>query len=152
MSANATLPPIRILVIDDEKAFTRLLKKSIESLGPYLVQEQNDPRGAIASVKSFHPDIILVDIVMPNMDGGDVVAAFKADPAIKDIPIVYLTATVTSSEVTSNDGVIGGHRFLAKPVNSEVLRRYIDQIVGQRRMQAAAPSHKSAGVDAQATP
>ena len=127
------------MVIDDETAFTRLLKMSIEGMGSYVVHEENDPANALAAARSFRPDLVLVDIVMPGMDGGDVVAAFQSDPALKHIPTVFLTATVTATEVSEN-GLIGGRRFLAKPITRVALRQCIDQVVSaQQPHHAIAP-------------
>jgi CheY-like chemotaxis protein len=105
----------RILVVDDQPQNTQLLKTYLER-NDYEVKEQNDSRTALAAAEDFKPDLILLDVMMPGVDGGELAARFKASPRLKNIPIVFLTATVTKAEVNAGGGLIGGDRFLAKPL------------------------------------
>lgn len=106
----------RILLIDDEPAFTRLMKLNLEANGTYDVQVENDGRKALAAVRSWQPDLIFLDVIMPDIDGGQVASEIRADPRLKAIPIVFLTAVVSKNEVVERGDVIGGQVFLAKPV------------------------------------
>lgn len=106
----------RILVVDDEAANTRLLKLYLERTNDYEVLEVNDARIALATADEFHPQLILLDVMMPGMDGGELATCFKASPKLKDVPIVFLTAAVTKGEVKAGYGMVGGHPFLAKPI------------------------------------
>ena len=105
----------RILIVDDEVAFTEMVKLNLEATGNYTVKIQNDASKAIHSVLSYHPDLILLDIIMPEAEGPDVVYQIRKNEEIRDTPIIFLTATVTRDEVNAEDGKIGGHKFLAKP-------------------------------------
>jgi len=112
----------RILVIDDEPSITRLLKLNLEQTDQYLVRSENNAAEALAAAEEFDPDLILLDVMMPGLDGGQLAGMFQAEPKLKSVPIVFLTAAVTRQEVRSRGGRIGGLPFLAKPVDlSEVL-------------------------------
>jgi len=106
----------RILAVDDEAANTRLMKIFLERTNDFVVREENDAKSALAAAEEFQPELILLDVMMPGMDGGELAACFKASHKLKDVPIVFLTAAVTKGEVKAGDGLVGGHTFLAKPV------------------------------------
>ena len=106
-----------ILVIDNSRDFTQAVKGALEKTGRYLVAEENDSRKAHQTALSFKPDLILLDIAMPETDGGEVAAWIQSDPALHRIPIVFLTALVTAAE--GRAGLrIHGHPFLAKPIRA----------------------------------
>jgi CheY-like chemotaxis protein len=116
----------RILIVDDESGFTRLLKLTLEKTEKYTVLEQNDGTKARDTAREFKPDLILLDIVMPKIDGGDVAAQIKADPQLQDVRIVFLTAIVSKNESIPG-GMIGGLPFLAKPITLEGLIQCIEE-------------------------
>ena len=111
----------KVLIIDDEAAFTNIVKLTLEGKGTYEVCVENDPRQAIATTRKFWPDIIILDVVMPELDGGEVHTQFMADPILKHIPIIFLTAIVRQKEVDEHKGMIGGSFYLAKPVSADLL-------------------------------
>ena len=117
----------KILIIDDEPGFTKVVKLTLEASGAYDVQQLNDPAKAVAVARQFSPDIILLDVVMPEYDGGDVASQLRADPALRNIPVLFVTATVRKSEVKANNGLIGGEFFIAKPVSIDDLIRTIEE-------------------------
>lgn len=120
----------KLLLIDDEAGFTQLLKMNLERSGGYEVQIENDSTKALAVARSFQPDAILLDVVMPGMDGGDVQAQLQADPGLKQVPIVMLTALVDSTELS--EGAVaqaGSQMVLPKPVNLQLLLRVLDEIL-----------------------
>src|SRR3954467_12183737 len=112
---EATIDKKRILVVDDQAQNTQLLKAYLERHN-YVVKEENNPRAALSSAELFKPDLILLDVMMPGMDGGELAARFKAHAKLKTVPTVFLTASVTKAEVNAAGGLIGGDRFLAKPL------------------------------------
>jgi DNA-binding response OmpR family regulator len=112
----------RILVVDDEASITRLLKLNLEQTGDYIVQTENDAQEALSTAEKFEPQLILLDVMMPGMDGGELASHFQASAKLNGVPIVFLTAAATKGEVYARGGKIGGLPFLAKPVElSEVL-------------------------------
>jgi CheY-like chemotaxis protein len=106
----------RILAVDDKASDTRLVKLYLERTSDYAVMEVNDPNSAMAAAEEFQPHLILLDVMMPGLDGGDLAACFRASPKLKAVPIVFLTAAVTKREVDAASGRIGGQAFLAKPI------------------------------------
>src|SRR5512143_1894188 len=109
----------RILIIDDEPAFTRMVKLNLEKTGSFEVREENKATYALAAAREFKPDLILLDVIMPTLDGGDVAAQFEKDKHLKGTPIVFLTATVSRREAGPAGLNSGGSLFLAKPVSLE---------------------------------
>jgi CheY-like chemotaxis protein len=106
----------RILVVDDQARDTRLLKLYLERTNDYVVREENNAMAALSAAEQFQPHLILLDVMMPGMDGGELAACFQANPKMKAVPIVFLTAAVTKGEVKAGGGQVGGQSFLAKPV------------------------------------
>jgi two-component system OmpR family response regulator len=106
----------RILVVDDQPSDTRLVKLYLEQTNDYVVREENDAQTALSAAEEFQPHLILLDVMMPGMDGGDLAACFQTNPQLKAVPIVFLTAIVTKGEVEAGRGRIGRFPFLAKPV------------------------------------
>jgi CheY-like chemotaxis protein len=104
----------KILLVDDECAFTRMMKLVLEQTGLYEVFCENNARQAVATARACQPDLILLDVVMPDMDGGDVAALLQEDPLLKDVPIVFLTALVGSHEASKGPLKQAGFRFLGK--------------------------------------
>jgi CheY-like chemotaxis protein len=116
----------RILVVDNDTNATNLVRILLEKTGQYLVLEENRATMAHRSARIFRPDLILLDVVMPIRDGGEIAAQIRADPELQNTPIIFLTALVTPTEVKA--GVhIDGHPFLAKPVNIQELISTIDE-------------------------
>src|SRR5438477_3537028 len=117
----------RILIVDDDPESTHLVKILLEKTGNYIVLEENDAEEAHQSARNFRPDAILLDIMMPKTDGGEVAAQIEADPELRSTPIIFLTALVTEPE-TKTGLRIQGHRSLAKPINIPELINGIEEI------------------------
>jgi two-component system OmpR family response regulator len=113
----------RILLVDDEVGFTKVAQIT---LGGYELHVENDSNRALETARSFRPDLILLDVMMPNLDGGDVAAQLRDDPELNGVPIVFLTALVTQKE-NANRPVLGGYPFIAKPVTPERLAESIEK-------------------------
>ncbi len=126
----------RILVVDDETSITRLLKLNLEQTGDYLVRTENSSLAALASAEEFRPDLVFLDVMMPDLDGGDLAGRLRANPSSKDVPIVFLTATVTREEVRARHGLVGGLPFLAKPVNLHEVLGCLERHLGPPRATA----------------
>jgi two-component system, OmpR family, response regulator len=130
----------RILIVDDEPSITRLLKLNLEQTNDYVVRDENSPREALAAAEEFQPDLIFLDVMMPDMDGGDLVSRFHAHPTLKQVPIVFLTAVVKREELRHHHGLIGGMPFLAKPVNLHEVLGCLERHLGAKTM-PAQPEH-----------
>jgi CheY-like chemotaxis protein len=126
----------RILIIDDEVGFTRMVKLNLEKTGAFEVREENVGSAAVGAAREFKPDLILLDVIMPTMDGGDIAAHIRRDRHLRETPIVFLTATVSRREAGSAGMTSGGCLFLAKPVSVEDLVKCINENL---RKPTAAP-------------
>ena len=105
-----------ILIVDNNRDFTYSAKVALERTGLYSVWEENKPARAHQTAQRVRPDLILLDIAMPETDGGEVAARIESDPTSHRIPVVFLTALVTKTEARSGLQ-IHGHPFLAKPIS-----------------------------------
>jgi CheY-like chemotaxis protein len=121
----------KILVVDDEASLTRMLRRNLEATGKYEVKEENSGAQAYASAKEFQPDMIVLDVMMPDMDGGAVAEQIQDDENLKHIPIVFLTAIIQKEEAEDTGSNIGGSTFLAKPVKLDDLITCIEKELGK---------------------
>jgi len=123
---SATAPSIpekkRILVVDDKASDSQLVRLCLEQTNDYVVREENNPKKALTAAVEFRPHLILLDVRMPGMDGGELAACILANPQLSAVPIVFLTALVTKSEIAAGNGRSGKYPMLAKPI---VLRELI---------------------------
>jgi two-component system, OmpR family, response regulator len=107
----------RILIVDDNPRFSHSARLILQESGQYVVCEENDPASAVETARSFRPDLILLDLVMPQLDGAEVAAQVESDWALHGVPIVFVTGLVTRDEAR-NGQRIDGHRVVSKPVSS----------------------------------
>ncbi len=123
----------KILLIDDEVDFTELLAANLEESG-YEVRQINDPTRTLREAREFQPDLCIIDLVMPLMDGGDVVNALKSDITLSATPVLMLTALV--EENPENPGELqmkGGLAFVSKTSDLEVIINAIQTQLGLRQ-------------------
>jgi CheY-like chemotaxis protein len=121
----------KILVVDDEASLTRMLRRNLEATGKYEVREENSGAHAYKTAREFQPNMIILDVMMPDVDGGDVAAKIQDDENLKHIPIVFLTAILKKEEAESTGGKIAGRTFLAKPVKVDDLIACIEKNLGK---------------------
>jgi CheY-like chemotaxis protein len=107
----------RILIIDDERGFAKLLKRNLIKTGRYEVRTENGGLPGIATAKEFKPNVILLDVMMLGMAGDEVADLLSNEEETKNIPIIYLTAIMDKSEAQKRGNIIGRHYILAKPVD-----------------------------------
>src|SRR6266481_5732658 len=143
VEANFLPPPVeeakekpRILVIDNNRDFTYSAKLGLERTGRYSVWEENDPAKAHQTAQRVKPDLILLDIAMPETDGGEVAARIESDLTLHRTPIVFLTGLVTKAEARSGLR-IQGHSFLAKPISVPDLVAGVERHLPARSVQRA---------------
>lgn len=117
----------KILVVDDEPSMTRMIQRVLETAGGYDVRQVNDSRSVLTNAHDFQPDLILLDVMMPDIEGHKVADELDTDPQLSVIPYVFLTALVTREDTAANRGTIGGKRFIAKPIKKQ---EFLDTIEG----------------------
>ena len=127
----------RILVVDDESDVTELLQYRLEQEG-YRVATLNDPLGFVVKVREFEPDLMLLDIMMPELSGIQLCRIVRADPSMKDIPVIFLSAR---GEVEDRIKGLeaGAEDYVSKPFNiNELLLR-----ISKMLKRSGAPSQPS---------
>ncbi len=122
----------KILLVDDEESITRTLKLFLDRRGGYEVRTENRGSRAIQVARDFRPDLIVLDIVMPDADGGAIAQDLGEDPELKSVPIVFLSALIKENEIGGQGVVIGdgGHTYMAKPVEPDALIGHIQERLG----------------------
>jgi len=116
----------RILIVDNSSQFTRSARLLLEQTGNYVACAVNDPRRALETARSFKPDLVLVDLIMPQADGSEVAAQLEADWALHSVPIVFVTSLITPEEARDARR-IDGHRISAKPHTAAELLRVVEE-------------------------
>jgi DNA-binding response OmpR family regulator len=119
----------KILVIDDEPGLTRLIKLNLESTGWFEVKTENRGDRAIQVALEFDPDIIFLDIMMPDIPGDEIAGKIRENEKLRSKKLVFLTAIVTRDDTADGHNQIGGNLFLAKPVSTKDLLRTIDKLL-----------------------
>jgi diguanylate cyclase (GGDEF)-like protein len=109
----------RLLVVDDQPVNIQVMNHIFA--GQYQVFVATDGQQALDFCRRTPPDLVLLDIVMPGMDGYDVCTALKADPGTRDIPVIFVTAHTDASQETHGLEA-GAVDFISKPVNPAVVR------------------------------
>ncbi|MCU7835263.1 MAG: diguanylate cyclase [gamma proteobacterium symbiont of Taylorina sp.] len=113
------LKDCKVLLVDDIKANTALLKKLLKS--DYQIDTVNDGKDALHYIESSLPDLVLLDIVMPDIDGYEVCQQLKADERSKDVPIVFITSL--NEEGDEYKGLkLGAIDYITKPFNKNIVR------------------------------
>ena len=119
----------KILIVDDEKQFGEMIKINLETDGDYEVCVETRGRLALATARRFNPDLILLDIIMPDKSGYDVARDFSLDAGLRAKPFIYLTA-LSKPEVFLRESEREHIAYLAKPVSRECLLEAIRTQMG----------------------
>ena len=118
----------RVLIVDDEPGFTRLLKLNLHHTGRYMAEVVNDATKAVHVAESFTPDVVLLDVMMPGLDGSEVANRLHAVPQFRNVPIIFLTAAVKKQEVLDGGGMRGGIPVGAKPGEFQEVLHHIEKV------------------------
>ena len=118
---------MKILVVDDEQDILETVKARLESAN-YSVVTADTGNGGFKKAVDEKPDLILLDIMLPDIDGGQVAEKLRSNVITKHIPIIFLTCIVRDSEMEGRD-TIGGNMFIAKPFKSEELLAKIRDVL-----------------------
>jgi two-component system alkaline phosphatase synthesis response regulator PhoP/two-component system response regulator VicR len=118
--------PKKILAVDDERHIVRLVEVNLQRAG-YEVVTAYDGREALEKVKSENPDLVVLDVMMPYMDGFEVLKNLKADPTTAEIPVIMLTAKAQDADVFRG-WQSGVDCYLTKPFNPMELLTFVKRI------------------------
>ena len=125
-----------ILVVDDEPAVVRLVELNLTQEG-HQVRTAGDGEAALASIADTRPDLVVLDVMMPKLDGFETLKRLKADPATADIPVIMLTARAQDEDVFEGYGT-GAQWYLTKPFAPEELRRVVRHVLTEERGEGRA--------------
>lgn len=126
--------PKKILIVDDESGMLRLLEKRLQVDG-YRVISALSGAAAIKIAKIDFPDLILTDIMIPDMSGQEIAKVLKQDPETQDIPVIFITATLGVEKDKGNERIdIEGqlYRIFAKPIHTRKLLSVIRKTINKR--------------------
>ena len=126
--ANKPNEKPRILIVDNNSQFARSARLVLDQSGKYVACSVVDPRRALETARSFKPDLVIVDLIMPHEDGIEVATQLEADSALHGVPVVFLTSLITAEEAKDGRRVYG-HRILQKPTSGSELIGIVEQNV-----------------------
>lgn len=120
----------KILIVDDEPDIIEILRFRLEKKG-YRVVAAFDGEEALDQVEKEQPDLIVLDLMMPKMDGAEVCRRLKRNPAYQEIPIIMLTAK--ARDVDKMEGIsLGADDYIVKPYDAQVLFKSMEEILKLR--------------------
>jgi diguanylate cyclase (GGDEF)-like protein len=122
-----------ILIADDSLVVRAVLRRQLESDG-HTVVEAVDGEEAIAACREYRPDVVLLDVEMPVLDGHATLKRLKADPDLKDIPVVFLTGRVDTADVVTGLR-LGAHDYLRKPFEANELVARVSAALRTKELQ-----------------
>lgn len=132
MSSSSARPP-KLLVVDDEEAIQDLLRRRLEALGCEVSVLPGGSR-VLQTVRELQPDLVLLDVMMPDLDGFSVCEALKQDPQVKDIPVLLMTARAeVESRIKGLD--LGAHDYIPKPFETSELVARVRAALRVKRLQ-----------------
>lgn len=117
----------RVLAVDDDPVIQRLLEVNLELEG-YDVRLASDGAEAVEAARDFRPDVILLDVMMPIMDGWEACRTIKEDPELAHIPVVFLSARAQDVDVEKGTEM-GATAYLTKPFDPEDLLDLVAELV-----------------------
>lgn len=123
----------RILIVDDSLVIRAVVRASLED-EEYVVTEAEDGALGLAECRRNPPDVVLLDVEMPNLNGMEVLGRLKADPALRDIPVVFLTSRTSTEDIVA--ALRGGaHDYLKKPFETAELLARVSSASHVKRLQ-----------------
>jgi len=123
--------PKRVLVVDDDAQILSVLEKRLRSKN-YDVITAADGRDAVNKARAHMPDLIILDVMMPHMDGTEAARILRDDIKTRHIPIIYVTALKSDSDEMS-DGMFDTNVVFGKPFNSEELLAKVEELVMKKK-------------------
>ena len=118
----------KILIVDDEPGITHMVKLALEQTGHYEVFEENKATRGVESARIYSPDLVILDVTMPDVSGLQVANMMKADTLLKNLPIIFLTAIVTREE-SHGEGWRENVIYIRKPATLPELINGIEQSI-----------------------
>lgn len=121
--------PRRVLVVDDDDVIREVAKMALEVVGGWLVSTAGSGEEANRMAAAERPDVVLLDVMMPGLDGPSTAVLLSGDPATRDVPVIYLTAKspLTDDQIGAAPNLVG---VIAKPFDPMSLATQISRLAG----------------------
>ena len=123
----ASPPMNRILYAEDEPDIREIAVLALETLGAYTVATIESGKGIVERARDFNPDLIILDVMMPDIDGPAALRALRDTPEFRDIPVIFMTAKVLRNEVDELKAM-GVQGVIAKPFDAGALSGQVQQV------------------------
>jgi len=117
----------KILIVDDDVRLASMLKSHLKNTDIYEIEIESSGADAVNSVRKFMPELVLLDIMMPEVSGDVIAGEILNDEKLNHIKIVFLTGLITKQEAQSQEGQFSGRTVLAKPVDIDELLTCVEQ-------------------------
>jgi DNA-binding response OmpR family regulator len=127
----------RILCIDDEKEIIDLIRLILGRKGYEVIGAIGGEEG-LAKARSLKPDLVLLDLMMPDMDGWDVFHRLRAEPALADVPVIVVTARAQSIDRVLGLHVARVNDYVSKPFTPQDLLESVERVLSRRQVGGAA--------------
>lgn len=133
-------PRINVLIIDDDRSIGQSIKRNLELNHAMNVHLAFNGKDGIALAREKLPDIVLLDVMMPGMPGGEVAEALREETGTCGIPVIFLTGLLNKAEAKGRRGALGGERYLAKPASiEEIVTAIRCELVEKGQCKAPSP-------------
>jgi len=123
--------PATVLVVDDDPVIQKLLQVNFEMEG-YSVITAGDGEEGLAKAQAEHPDAVVLDVMMPKMDGLEVARRLKSDPDTQGIPIILLSAKAQQADIQAGTAT-GAEEYLTKPFDPLELLQRVGELIARKR-------------------
>ena len=122
---------LKILIVDDSEIDLEFLQAQLEGLGFQNIIRCGDSRDANRLARQHRPDLILLDIMMPELSGGEVRGLLSENPVTREIPVIYISSIIKKEEQKPLEDLSGDQIIIAKPYNAEEISKTINFVLGK---------------------
>ena len=122
----------KILIVDDDEKMITLYRDILSKEGFNVLTSTNGKDGLKLAIQEV-PSLILLDVMMPEISGTDVIDSLMRNERTRNIPVIFLTSLVTEEEVLNSKGEIGGRLYISKSAGKKELLRRIREVIGSEK-------------------
>ena len=131
----------KILLVDDEEKM-RVLYRDVLTNAGFEVLTAGSAEEGLEMVKAIHPDLVLLDVMMPEKDGGELAGEILENEKTRDIPLIFLTSIISKEEASGAGGKIGGRIYVSKSADKKELVRVINEALSGGAKTSQPPENK----------
>ncbi|MFA5096716.1 MAG: response regulator [Candidatus Omnitrophota bacterium] len=131
----------KILLVDDEEKM-RVLYRDVLTNAGFEVMAAGSAQEGLKMIAEDLPDLVILDVMMPGMDGGAMAGEILGNDKTKDIPLIFLTSIISEDEVSGSGGKIGGRTYVSKSADKKELLRVINETLSGGPKTSGTPENK----------